>query len=397
VESSVVSRKLDQAVGFLREAGIDLWIAQFARESYEQPTPVDTLAVGCSVTWPAAFLVAASGRRTAIVGTGDVANVRAAGVYDEVVGYVQDVAVPLREVMSDVNPTRVAVSYSVADDMADNITHGMFLMLQGILAGTPYFDCLVPAEGILGKLRAYKLPVEVRRIQDAIEMTHQLFGLMPQLLREGVTESELADRLRGEGRARGGAPAWDPRYDPIVNFGPGSGFGHSEPGTVALAPGMLVHIDLGLKVEGYCSDLQRTWYVLRPSESEAPLEVQEAFAAVRVSMDAGFETLRPGIPGWTADRQARDALLRAGYAESEFAFGHQLGQTAHDGGALLGPPWPRYGTRPEMPLGEGMVFAIEQAVPTEAGPIGLEDDVLITAGGAEYLSQPQTALEYVRL
>jgi Xaa-Pro aminopeptidase len=113
-------------------------------------------------------------------------------------------------------------------------------------------------------------------------------------------------------------------------------------------------------------------------------------------MQAGFNALRPGVSGWEVDAAARSVITQAGYAEPEFALGHRLGQTAHDGGCLLGPRWGRYGTRPEMKVDAGNVFTLEYALPSPAGPIGLEEDVLVTSTGAEYLSRPQTELVCLR-
>jgi Xaa-Pro aminopeptidase len=82
--------------------------------------------------------------------------------------------------------------------------------------------------------------------------------------------------------------------------------------------------------------------------------------------------------------------------EGGFALGHQLGQSTHDGGCLLGPRWPRYGNRPEMTVEEGNVFTLEYALPSPAGTIGLEEDVVVTENGAEYLGTPQTELRLRR-
>jgi len=392
----IVAAKVAQGSELLREFSIPLWIVQFARESYDHPQPVQELAVGCSVTWPAAFIVVEGGHSIAIVGTGDVANVESVGAYREVVGYVRDVGPPLRKVLDRFKPDRIGISYSVNDDGADNISHGMYLTLEGLLRETPYASRLVSADQVLIALRARKQAVEVDRIRASIDTTQEIFQAIERELRPGVAEHQISDMVHEMVESRGMGMAWDRKYDPVVNFGPNSSFGHAGPSKITLEPGMLVHVDLGVKQNGYCSDLQRMWYLLRANEDAAPADVQAPFDAVVRSMQAGFDALRPGVAGWQVDAAARTVLTDAGYEEPAFALGHQLGQSTHDGGALLGPRWPRYGNRPEMPVEEGHVYTLEYALQSSAGIIGVEEDVVVTSDGAEYLCPPQTQLLYVR-
>jgi Xaa-Pro aminopeptidase len=395
--NEVVKAKVRQAADLLREFDVPLWIVQFARETNDNRQPIGDLAVGASVTWPAAFVVSASGESTAIVGTGDLDNVRAVGAYDRVIGYVKDVGPPLLDLLAAEKPDRIAVSYSEGDEGADNITYGMFLMLQHLLNGTEWATRLMSAETILVSLRARKLPLEVDRIRGAVGVTLDLFQEIERMFRVGMTESELHFAVRRSIDRAGITTAWDERYDPVVNFGPDSAFGHAPPGTIRLEHGMVAHVDLGVKQHGYCSDLQRSWYVLRPGETNPPEDVQRAFEAVRKSLQVGYAALRPGVPGYAVDAAARQILIDAGYEEPQFSLGHQLGQSAHDAGALLGPRWPRYGQRPEMLVEEGNVFSLEFALKTSAGTIGVEEDVLVTSSGAEYLTPPQTELNCLPL
>src|SRR6266536_6253808 len=99
-----------------------MWIVQFARETFDHPQPVQSLAVGTTITWPAAFIVETGGRKTAMVGTGDVANVRDVGAFDDVVGYVKDIGPALLGLLESRDPRKIGLSYSVDDDAADNIS-----------------------------------------------------------------------------------------------------------------------------------------------------------------------------------------------------------------------------------------------------------------------------------
>jgi Xaa-Pro aminopeptidase len=90
------------------------------------------------------------------------------------------------------------------------------------------------------------------------------------------------------------------------------------------------------------------------------------------------------------DAVARRRVVEAGYPEYKHATGHQVGRLAHDGGALLGPEWARYGETPNRLLEAGHVYAVELGVEVEGyGYVGLEENVLVTETGAEYLSEPQ--------
>jgi Xaa-Pro aminopeptidase len=157
--------------------------------------------------------------------------------------------------------------------------------------------------------------------------------------------------------------------------------------------GELLHIDFGVSQTGYCSDLQRVWYLLDEGETEAPDDVVRAWHAVWAAMDAGAASLRPGAAGWEVDAAARESLTAAGYPEPMYALGHQLGRSAHDGGTVLAPRWDRYGAAPLGAVEEGNVFTLEYGTPVPGrGYIGLEEDVLVTAGGIEWLSTPQREL-----
>jgi Xaa-Pro aminopeptidase len=139
--------------------------------------------------------------------------------------------------------------------------------------------------------------------------------------------------------------------------------------------------------------LQRVWYLLGDGEDTAPADVIQAWHALWASLEAGASALRPGAVGWEVDGAARKTLVAAGYPEPMYALGHQLGRSAHDGGTVLAPRWDRYGAAPFGAVEEGNVFTLEfgTAVPGR-GYIGLEEDVLVTADGIEWLSTPQREL-----
>jgi Xaa-Pro aminopeptidase len=152
-------------------------------------------------------------------------------------------------------------------------------------------------------------------------------------------------------------------------------------------------MDFGVKQDGFCSDLQRMWYFPDEGETGIPDDIRRAWDACWGAIDAGASVLKRGVQGWEVDAAARSYLVEAGYPEYQHALGHGLGRVAHDGATLLGPRWDRYGNTPYGVVEAGNVFTLELGtfVPGR-GYIGLEEDVLVTESGIEWLSTPQHEL-----
>jgi Xaa-Pro aminopeptidase len=107
--------------------------------------------------------------------------------------------------------------------------------------------------------------------------------------------------------------------------------------------------------------------------------------------------MKPGAKGVEVDGAARRVIVEAGYQEFPHGLGHQVGRFAHDGTALLGPAWEKYGKKPFQSLEEGMVFTIEPRLTVPGfGVVTIENMVVVRASGAEYLSTPQTELLLLR-
>lgn len=391
----LVHEKADQAQALLEETGLDCWLI-FARETGVRPDPGVELVVGSDVTWDSAFLFGRNGQRIAIVGRYDAPEIRAGGVFSEVIGYDEGISAPLLAALQRLDPQQIGLNYSTNDTTADGLTYGMWLLLNDILRGTPFAERLVSAAPLLAKLRARKTPTEVERIRAAIAITEEIVALTGDQIRLGVNEAQIGDFVHEQFRTRGLPSAWSWDGCPIVNSGPESEPGHAAPrADIVVEPGHLVHIDLGVKYEGYCSDIQRMWYVRRPGEDGPPPAIQRAFATVIQAIEASAAALKPGVRGYEIDAIAREVVVDSGYEEYLHALGHGLGRACHDGGTLLGPRWERYGASPEGIVEVGNVFTLELGIQTEAGYVGIEEDVLVTEDGCVFLSPFQRQLKVI--
>jgi Xaa-Pro aminopeptidase len=391
----LTSEKLTQAAELVAASDVDVWMT-FVRETGACADPVLSLLIEGGLVWQSALMVDRSGRKTAIVGNYDAEALRSSGDWDEVIPYLQGIREPLLQVLDRIVPEttrapRIAVNWSLDDPNADGLTHGMALLLERILEGSRFERSLVSAEGIVRALRGRKSPMEIERIREAVRITEQILSLVPGIARIGRSEREVFDEIQGIVEQRGLGFSWDRHGDPIVNSGPDSMIGHGLPSdAIVIAPGHLFHIDFGILHEGYASDLQRTWWVAEPGTRTPPDDVARAFRAVHGAISAGAAALRPGVEGWLVDQAARSWITGEGYPEYQHGLGHQVGRMAHDGGALLGPRWERYGACPTMPIEAGQVFTLELGVEVPGrGYLGLEEMVVVTPTGCAWLSSRQ--------
>ena len=392
--ASLTVEKVEQAVAILDELELDAWLT-FARETTETGDPVIPIIVGHPVTWQSAFIVMRSGERVAIVGRYEDEAVRSTGAWTEVISYVKSVRQPLVETLTRLDLARVAINYSVDDVKADGLSHGMHLLLQDYLAATPYSGRLVSAGDVIRCLRGRKTPQELDRIRTAIATTNEIFAAVAEHATPGMTERAVSDFMHEQVRRRGLDTAWEPAQCPIVSTGPDSMIGHGLPSAdLTIGTGRIFHLDFGVRENEYCSDIQRAWYVPEPGESAPPEGVMRGFETVVRAIQAAADTLRPGVAGWEVDQAARQVIVEAGYDEYQHATGHHLGRSAHDGAGVLGPRWERYGRTPEFLAEPGNVFTLELGIENldGRGYLGLEENVVVTETGCEWLTPPQTTL-----
>ncbi len=393
---AIIREKIAQTKGILDELGIDLWLT-LARESAMLPDPAMELIAGTNVTWQSAFLIPRQGETLAIVGSLDKPNMEAQEVFDRVEGYVEGISAPLAQAIGKIDPTRIAINSSKDVDIADGLSHGMYLNLLDYLAGTPYGARLESSAPILARLRGRKTDSELTLMRKAVTITLEIFGEVAQFLRPGLTEKEVADFMSARVAEAGLAPAWDPAHCPAVFSGPDTAGAHAEPTERRVAAGHVLNIDFGVKIDGYCSDLQRTFYICHPGEERAPEPVVRGFKTIIESIDRALEILRPGVQGWQVDAAARDHITAAGYPEYPHALGHQIGRQAHDGSGLLCPRWERYGSRATEEVEATQVYTIEPRLPIDGyGIATVEEMVVVRNDGVELLSPRQTEVILVR-
>ncbi|MFQ5613899.1 MAG: M24 family metallopeptidase [Anaerolineae bacterium] len=239
---------------------------------------------------------------------------------------------------------------------------------------------LVPTSGFVEQLRQVKGEDEAAAIRKAVALADAALDYISEWIQPEMTEKQVAWELEVFLRTRGADAL---AFPPIVAAGPQGALPHARPGERTIAPGEPVVMDLGCVVDGYCSDVTRTFCLGQPS-SDKYLEV---WNLVQQAVERARAGIYGGISGKAADELARSIIKAAGYGDNfGHSLGHGVGLAVHEG--------PRLSFRYDDPVPAGAIVTIEPGVylPGEFG-VRLEDMVLVTDGGAEVLTQaPKIAI-----
>ncbi len=224
-----------------------------------------------------------------------------------------------------------------------------------------------PLKETIEKSRLLKDKDEIKKLKKSQQINEETLKRIKKLFKPGVSELELAWKIKVIGHDLG---AEDISFEPIVGFGPHSAIPHHQNSTRKLKANELVLIDMGMKYEGYCSDMTRTFLPKKPTA-----EQRNVYEKVLTAQELAIKAIKPGVACAKLDKIARDSMGK----EAQY-FGHSLGH----GVGLDVHEAPNLSSRSKDILKTGMVVTVEPGIYLD-GKFGvrIEDCGLVTEKGYE--------------
>ena len=258
-----------------------------------------------------------------------------------------------------------------------------FFIVDGLRRAAPSLS-LINAAPIVDGCRRVKSPAELALMRQAKAMTLEVHRRAALMLAPGVTTTEVR-RFIDEAHRRMGADSGSSFC--AVQFGDATQYPHGVPGAQSLQDGDLVLIDTGCLVQGYNSDITRTYVFGQPTA-----EHRRVWEVERRAQQAAFDAVWPGVPCAAIDATARRVLQAAGFGPDyhlpglPHRTGHGIGLSVHEAPYLV--------RGDETPLELGMCFSNEPmiVVPGAFG-IRLEDHFHVTETGAAWFTEPSPSID----
>jgi len=255
-----------------------------------------------------------------------------------------------------------------------HLTYAAFDEWKRTIAGLPETErpLLVPTRAAVEALRALKEPEEIDALTRAVLLGDAAFTHASGVAQVGMTERELAWEVQRYAMEHGAA---DLSFPTIIATGPWGALPHAYPREVPLSAGAGVVMDLGVIVDGYCSDLTRTIFLGDPDA-----RFREIYDIVLTAQEMAEERIEAGMTGEQAHQIAATVIAEAGYSEY---FGHGLGH----GVGLDIHEAPRLGPRSSDVLTDGQVVTVEPGIYIPGwGGVRIEDQCVMEGGRLRRLS-----------
>jgi Xaa-Pro aminopeptidase len=258
----------------------------------------------------------------------------------------------------------------------EKTTYKRYLELRSILVKTGRKIELLPLETPVEKLRIIKDQDEIKTLREAADLGSEGFDFVCSILKEGITEAEVAMELEIFWKRKGSKGL---AFDPIIAFGPNSSMPHYRAGNVSLKQGDAVLIDIGVNWKHYHSDMTRVVFFGQPDP-----KINQIYQIVKKAQELSLQLCKPKTTIAQLDDAARGYITSQGFGDQfTHNLGHGVGLEIHEAPGLR-----NISPQGDVLLKPGMVITIEPGIYlSDVGGVRIEDTVVITDEGHENLTK----------
>ncbi len=380
-----------RAVEALNLCGADIWLS-VTRESSILSDPAFTYLLPGEVISRTAIIVTRTGQRICVCGALDSEEFSSLGLFSEVseyassISFVEALTVQLSRLMPF---SIIALNFSGADASSDGLSHSDFQLVDNILSSLGFTGDIVSSENIMKHIRGRKSDYEADKIALAVDAAMDIYDEARGQLRIGMSGEDIQRLFQSIIDAKGFGYSWHKHNNPFVSVGTRSSYMCTHPPKgVFIQGGDVINVDLGVRIDGFASDNQRTFYALKAGETVPPEEVQRAFATLGKINTAVCAAMRTGVNSFELTQIGDRIMRECGYPEGySGSFGHEIGLYAHVGGISAGKN-PQKASL-DNTLQRNMTFTLEPAIITSRGRVCREEVVKVTDGGGVMFGRQQ--------
>ena len=394
MEFEIIRKRYERAHATMQSMAIDAWIS-LGRETTILGEPALELLLPFQVMGRTAVVLYRSGETACLVSPMEAEELVESGLFSCVCLHrsPDEFADELRNLIQSCGGfARIALNISDSDPSADGLTMTNYKLLTRLFQEAGVTAEVVSSAPLMKKVRANKSAVEVEAIACTVQAAMGVYDDVRQLICQGQSGRELQGIIQRLIDSKGYGYSWQKEGNPYISVGTRSSYlCKRPPEDVFIEPGDVINIDMGLQINGYASDNQRTFYALKAGETTPPSEVVHAWETLQMINRAVCHGMKAGVCSDDLTAIGNEVMLSRGFKQGwTGAFGHELHFYAHHGGIKAG--YTPYMPELDKTLEENMVFTLEPSLITPYGRVCQEEVVCVTATGGIMLSTPQNSI-----